>query len=192
MLPVRKPRTLERSAGSSSRAAYAASGSSGRKVRAQDSGDRAQREPAARVIAADERQLEPELVEPILPAHVPQPEAADERPERRLDRRPQPADRVGHAPSSSRRRARTQLDLLRQRSRRGPSASKSVASNTRCTSVPNCTPTGRSRIGEGGVEAGRRCSAGRDGRNRRRRARLVAEARLLRLAGDELLVRGRR
>ena len=61
----------------------------GRQVLGQHGGDRAQRERAGRVVAADQRQLEAELVEPVRARDVAQPQVADERPERRLDRRRQ-------------------------------------------------------------------------------------------------------
>ena len=45
-----------------------------------------------RRVAAGERQLEVQLVQPVGARDVAQPHAVDERPERRLDRGPQPGD----------------------------------------------------------------------------------------------------
>ena len=64
-----------------------------RRVRAHHVGDRGQRQRrAARVVAADQRQLEVELVEPVGARDVAQRDAARHRPQRRLDRRAQARD----------------------------------------------------------------------------------------------------
>ena len=60
----------------------------------ENRGNRLQREPAGGLIAAGEGQLEPELVEPVRAGDVTQPHPVDQRPERRLDRRAQPAHRL--------------------------------------------------------------------------------------------------
>ena len=108
---------MRRSAGSSSRSAYAASGSSGGRCVAQHVADRRQRELARRVVAAGERQLEVELVEAVRASQVAQAHAAEQRAERRLDRRAQPGDDHGRvadldvSPRLRRRDLRTELGV---------------------------------------------------------------------------------
>ena len=58
----------------------------------EDVGDRPERQPARRIVAPGQRQLEPELVEAVPPPEVPEPQAPETRPERGLDRRLQAGD----------------------------------------------------------------------------------------------------
>ena len=132
ILPVRKPRTVGRSAGSSSRLAYRGHRIACPADGSEHRGDRLQREPAGGLVAAGEGQLELELVEPVGASDVTQPHPVDQRPERRFDRRAQPMRRPdrahrGRGPA----RARAARDLRRRARRRGPGAVKSVASSTR-------------------------------------------------------------
>ena len=69
--------------------------------------DRAERHAPGRVVAAGERQLEVELVEPVAARDVAQPAAAEQRAERRLDRRGEPVDHVRRLADLDRRRACT-------------------------------------------------------------------------------------
>ena len=146
-------------------------------VRAQHPGDCIEVEPAGRPVAAHQRQLEVELVEPVGAREVAQPQAVEER---RLDRGAQPGRHEGRV---------AELD-------RPPRLH------------------GRDRLGELGVEVGRRevdrlehavdegADFGAGGHRRQRQlARRPARSagprarragRLLRLAGHPRLVRARR
>ena len=61
-------------------------------MRAQNGRDRGRRDVAQRIVTAGERQLEGQLVQPVGAREVAQPAVADQRPERRLDRRAQTGD----------------------------------------------------------------------------------------------------
>ena len=163
----------------------------GGQMRAQHRGDRARREPPVGLVAADERQLERQLVEPVRARDVAQPQPADERPERRLDRRAQPGDRSSPgrrcppaaAPVPRRRCARARR---RGRPRRSRSPRSTVWAN-----VPNA-PAGRQRAASGvgsGAAAPSSAAAGLRGGAGGARTRLVSGSSVSTASSGSLVTR---
>ena len=144
-----------------------------RRVRAQHVRDRGQRQRrAARVVAADQRQLEVELVEPVGARDVPQGDAARQRPQRRLDRRAQPGDHAREVAELDPPPRLCGRDLRDQLRRRDP-APRSPATRRRGGPASRPRPPPASRRAATAPRAARRRRrprpAARAARTRRRR-----------------------
>ena len=162
MLPVRNPRTLRAQRRVLESRGVPGQRVAGRQVLTQRAGDRvASVSRPVGVVAAGQRQLELELVEPVRARDVAQPQPVDDRPQRRLDRRPQPLRRPDPArrdrAPGARAAPRDALGELRVEVGCGEVGRLEHACGRTCrTSTPTgVAPSGDSRSSSGSATPGR-------------------------------------